>query len=79
MLLAKGKLNKEFLNKIINEDGWQKTLGKRNVSFSFFIKEWCEYVDNKVVIKEHIPWHDLPGYRKLLKAFLVEFKSREQG
>jgi len=30
-----------------------------------------------VIVNEHIPWQDLPGYRKLLKAFLIEIKKRE--
>jgi len=30
------------------------------------------------MMEEHsIPWQDLPGYRVLLKSFLVELKNRE--
>lgn len=41
------------------------------------LNEWANYVNKAIISKERIPWQDLPGYRKLLKGFLVEMKIRK--
>ena len=70
------KLYKD-LTLIINTESWQKRFNERNEVFFGFLADWNKYVHKKVNVKEHIPWEDLPGYRVLLKAFLVELKNRE--
>ena len=32
---------------------------------------------NTTIIPDDIPWQDLPGYKKILKAVLIEMKERE--
>lgn len=51
-------------------------MAKRGVAFFFFLTEWMQFVSKIVVNKDHVPWQDLPGYLTLLKAFLVEMKTR---
>lgn len=52
-------------------------MGKRGVAFFFFIKDWCEHIEKKVVVNGNIPYYQLPGYNNLVKALLLEMKSRE--
>lgn len=47
------------------------------MAFFFFLKEWCDHVDGNLVVKNNVPWHSLPGYSTLIKALLLEMKSRE--
>ena len=72
-----GLKNYKDLSLILNTESWQKRFNERNEVFFNFLTEWNKYVHKKVPLKEHIPWQDLPGYRLLLKAFLVELKNRE--
>ena len=50
---------------------------KRGKAFFFFFTEWTKYVNKTVVIKDNVPWQDLPGYNVLLKNFLIELKKRD--
>lgn len=52
-------------------------MAKRGVAFFFFLDEWGQYVNKTVVVKDHVPWQDLPGYKTLVKALLLELKIRE--
>lgn len=36
-----------------------------------------KYVHKTVVIKDHVPWQDLPGYNVLIRNFLIELKKRD--
>lgn len=70
------KLHEE-IQLIVNSESWQKRFHERNETFFYFLCEWNHYVHKKMLFKNHIPWQDLPGYRILLKSFLVELKNRE--
>ena len=65
------------MQNILNLQKWQKRIAKRGVAFFFFLDEWFKYVGKTVIVKENIPWQYVPGYSILLKAFLVELKTRE--
>jgi len=41
------------------------------------LEQWAHHVNKTVVIKEHVPWQDLPGYGTLIKAFLIELKTKD--
>lgn len=53
-----------------------KNSEKRNCFF-FFLKEWFDYVNKTVVTKDHVPWLELPGYLIIIRAFLIEIKTRD--
>lgn len=42
-----------------------------------FIEEWAKHVNKTIVIKDHVPWQDLPGYNIIIKAFLCELKTKD--
>jgi len=65
------------LNEILNDSIWQNRVQKRGIAFYFFLTEWAKHVNGTVVIKEHVPWQDLPGYTVLIKAFLVALKQKD--
>lgn len=58
---------------------WKRRFSKKGVGFFFFISEICKYIKSLVVLKENIPWSQVPGYGILLKNFLVELNKREVG
>jgi len=72
-----GEKNYNVLTEILNDPQWQQRMQKRGIAFYFFLTEWAKLVNNTVVIKEHVPWQDLPGYTILVKALLVSLKQRE--
>lgn len=61
-----------------NQD-WKRRFSKKGIGFFFFINEVCKYVKSIVVLKDNIPWSQVPGYGVLLKNFLVELNKREVG
>ncbi|CAD8159681.1 unnamed protein product [Paramecium pentaurelia] len=65
------------LMEIINQEEWQKRIGKRGIAFFFFLKEWCDLIDISVVVKQNVPYQQLPGYNVLIKAMLLEMKAKE--
>ncbi|CAD8078040.1 unnamed protein product [Paramecium sonneborni] len=65
------------LMEIINQEEWQKRIGKRGIAFFFFLKEWCDLIDISVVVKQNVPYQQLPGYNVLIKAILLEMKAKE--
>ena len=62
---------------MLNDEKWQKRFSKRGIAFYFFLNEWTKHVNKTVVIKDHVPWQDLPGYNVLIKNFLIELKKRD--
>ena len=41
-----------------------------------FLREFSNYVAKTVMTNKEILWHDIPGYNTILKAFLIELKTR---
>jgi hypothetical protein len=73
----KYKENMEFLQKTLEGKSWHHRFHKRGIGFFFFVNELCLYIHETLIVKETIPWQDIPGYRLLLKAFLIEMKKRD--
>ncbi|EAR90403.2 hypothetical protein TTHERM_00112530 (macronuclear) [Tetrahymena thermophila SB210] len=73
----RGEQHFNDLSAILNDTKWSYRMSKRGVAFFFFLTEWLQYVNKTVVVKDHVPWQDLPGYLTLLRAFLIELKSRD--
>ncbi|CAD8111098.1 unnamed protein product [Paramecium primaurelia] len=69
--------NNHKMNETINQTMWQKRLGKRGIAFFLFLKEWCDLLNTYIVNSKNVPYHQLPGYFQLVKAFFLELKSRE--
>lgn len=40
------------------------------------IKQWVLYVKNTLV-SNNVSWRDVPGYKQILKAMLLELKERD--
>lgn len=69
--------NVDFLNKILEDHQWHTRFIKKGVGFFLFIKELCDYIVETLVNIDKIPWQDIPGYKLILRAFLVEMQSRD--
>ncbi|CAD8211639.1 unnamed protein product [Paramecium pentaurelia] len=59
-----------------SDEEWRRIITKRNTTFFFFVQALCLHIQQKFQ-KDIIPWKDIPGYRKILKALLCELKIRE--
>jgi Protein of unknown function (DUF1765) len=46
------------------------------VAFFLIIKQWVLYVKNTLV-SNNVSWRDVPGYKQILKAMLLELKERD--
>jgi len=57
------------------EDRWKIRLAKRGGAFYTFLENLVKEIEYVCVVSKHIRWHYLPGYNRLLQAFLVEMKS----
>ena len=66
-----------MLKNLLNDTKWQKRFSKRGIAFYFFLNEWAKHVNKTIVVKDHVPWQDLPGYNVLIKNFLIEMKKRD--
>lgn len=66
-----------MLEKVLNGPEWQERMGKKGQGFYLFLSEWSRQVERTVVIKESVPWQDIPGYSALMKSFAVDLKSKD--
>jgi len=66
----------EMLMKALSTDKWKHRIQKRGVAFFLIVKHWAIRISNTLVSKS-INWKDVPGYRTVLKAILIELKERE--
>ena len=58
----------------LREDRWKMRLAKRSGAFFTFLENLVKQIEYVCVVSKHIRWHYLPGYNRLLQAFLVEMK-----
>lgn len=65
------------LNANLHSPGWEHKFLKRGTAFLSFMTRWCKHVYSSIMIKENVPWEQLPGYNTLLFNVLVEFKKKE--
>jgi Protein of unknown function (DUF1765) len=68
-------IKKDALLAELNKDQWKLKFQKRGVVFFKLLQKWTNhiYVQNN---SKEILWSSLPGYKILLKAFLIEMKER---
>lgn len=59
------------------EERWKLRLAKRQVAFYKFIENLIDEIQYVGVNNKHINWHCLPGYNKILHAFLTEMKGKK--
>lgn len=69
--------NLAYLNEGLAQEHWKKKFTKRASGFFFFITQLCNYIQRAVVIKDGIPYDDIPGYQKIIKTFILELKNRD--
>lgn len=72
-----GKVNEKLLKEHLSDESWQNRIGKRGIAFYFFLENWAKLVNKTVVVKDHVPWQDLPGYPILLRSFLIKMKTED--
>jgi len=51
-------------------------MSKKGIVFFFFVRDWANYINQTIIVKDQVPWADLPGYETIVKAFLLELKFR---
>eukprot|EP00922_Rhytidocystis_sp_ex-Travisia-forbesii_P006845 GHVS01009996.1.p1 GENE.GHVS01009996.1~~GHVS01009996.1.p1 ORF type:complete len:404 (+),score=52.57 GHVS01009996.1:96-1214(+) len=56
---------------------WKERIAGRGSLFFSLLEQWSKHVYQTVSRRETLRWHTLPGYATLLKALLLEMKSRE--
>lgn len=60
----------------MTQDRWKLRIQKRGVAFFLIVKQWAIYVKNALV-SNNVSWKDVPGYKTILKAILLEMKERD--
>ena len=71
------KENQIVLKEALGLENWRKKFMKRASGFFFFLQQLTVYIQKTVVVKEGIPYNDIPGYAKIIKTFLIELKERD--
>ena len=66
----------EFLKKTLDMQEWKNRIKRLDLAFFRFVANWAKYVV-RVTSKDSTPWHDIPGYVKIVKAVLFQMKKRE--
>ena len=69
--------NLTMLKEGLAMEHWRKRFVKRASGFFFFISQLCSYIQRAVVIKEGVPYDEIPGYQKIIKTFIIEMKTRD--
>lgn len=64
------------MDKALASDKWKSRLQKRGVAFFLIVKNWAIYVKN-ILVNSNVSWKDVPGYKSILKAILLEMKERD--
>lgn len=72
----KYKENIEFLTKTLDKKKWHHRFQKRGIGFMHFVKNFCNYINYTVCVKQSIPWQDIPGYNLILRVFLAEMNTK---
>ena len=68
------KLQKE----LIHEQSWIIRLRKRQHFFLLVAQAWIqEVIDVVALVQRNIHWYEIPWYREILKAILIEFHQRD--
>lgn len=62
---------------MLSKSKYFEAFEKRGDIFNSFISEFAKYVTKTVVMRQNIPWQDIPDYKILVKHFLIEFKRND--
>lgn len=54
---------------------WKRHFSKRQVVFFSFINNWVKHVVQRMKVKEHFMWFNIPGYIHIVKAVILEMKK----
>lgn len=65
----------EFQRKL-DELDWKGNISKKEPLFFSLLKEWSRSAYFQIVLKNHVPWNEIPGYGVLVNALLLELKSK---
>ena len=57
------------------ERGWKERLSKRRGAFFTFLENLVKEIEYVSVVSKYLEWEYLPGYNRLLYAFLAEMKE----
>ena len=68
--------NSISIKEILKQEAWKGRFVKRGLAFFYFIKYWVTYVESALPKPIYVQWIYFPGYKKLIKSFLVELKAR---
>lgn len=73
----KGKENKKKIIAIIEQKQWNQRFITDDSSFCSFVSNWGQYVEQTLVMKEQIPWIQLPGFILLLHGIIFVMKNKK--
>lgn len=71
------KQNINDLVDILAEDSWRIRIEKRGGYFFYFIKYWVIYVDKMATLSHSVPWNEIHGYERIIRAFAGEMHRRK--
>ena len=74
-LLIPTDFNKDSFDVALFSDTWKQRMQKRGLSYFNFIKEWIVHIICQSNSGQ-ILWSSIPGYKVLLKTYLIELKER---
>lgn len=55
---------------------WKRKFSKRGVGFFYFVKQLTEYIQKALIVKEGIPYYEIPGYEVMTKTFIFELHNK---
>lgn len=74
--MPKGAQYHEKLIEALDTVQWRPRIAKRGMVFYSILAEWCRFVFKTTIVKDLVPWNELPGYKVLVNSFLVELKTK---
>jgi hypothetical protein len=74
-LLIPKDFNKDSFDVALFSDTWKQRMQKRGLSYFNFLKEWIAHIISQSNSGQ-ILWSSIPGYKVLLKTYLIELKER---
>lgn len=57
---------------------WADTIGKRELAYAVFAKEWIYYVKSVVKPEADFDWYTVPGFHALVTSLIFDLRTKEQ-
>lgn len=73
--LIPANFKKDSFNASLLAEAWRQKMQKRGLAFFNFLKQLVAHICDQTMNRK-IHWSSIPGYKVLLKAFLIELKER---